>query len=222
MKLSPDARDRMLDILSYWHKIEFFIPFDLDAKIAECKDWQIHWLHSEALADENWSLWKPKFPDTHVFTSYSLFLGIFDKAESVGVCRQFVAAPNTSAGESKDIEREDEVEDAERAELEGSTCFAKLKLSEDGVPCFEGLSISTLPWALGKTKEEGLSSLGYDVFATAKRHLADLLANFQSADGVRGEGSSRRPISNSQIIGYTGFSLNGQNIRLRTMGASVC
>jgi AAA domain-containing protein len=200
MKLSSDARDRMLDILDYWHKIEFFIPFDLDAKIAECEDWQIHWLRSDALADENWSLWKPKIPDTHVFTSYSLFLGIFDKAESVRVCRQFGAAPTTSADESKDVER-DAIEDAERADSEGSTCFAKLKVSEDGVPCFEGFSISTLPWALGKTKEGGLCSLGYDVFETAKRQLADLLANFQSAYGVRGEGSSRRPIANSHIIG---------------------
>lgn len=48
----------MLDILDYWHKIEFFIPFDLDAKISECRERQIHWLHRDALADENWSLWK--------------------------------------------------------------------------------------------------------------------------------------------------------------------
>lgn len=200
MKLSPDARDRMLDILDYWHKIEFFIPFDLDAKIAECEEWQIHWLYSDVLADENWSLWKPKAPDTHVFTSCSLFLGIFDKAESARVSRQFVAASGTSVDESQDAEWNG-VEDAERADLEGSTCFARLKLSEDGVFCFEGFSISTLPWAVGQTKEGGLPSLGYDVFETAKRHLADLLANFQSDYGVSGEESSRRPIANSQIIG---------------------
>jgi hypothetical protein len=71
-KLSVNDRDRLLDILNYWHKIEFFIPFDLDAHIAECAEWQIHWLHSDALADENLSLWKPNIPDTHILNSYSV------------------------------------------------------------------------------------------------------------------------------------------------------
>jgi hypothetical protein len=196
-KLSANDRDRMLDILNYWHKIEFFLPFDLDAQIAECDEWQIHWLHSDALADENWSLWKPNIPDTHILNSYSLFLGIFDKAESAQVCRQFGAASQSSA---------DEFEDAERADLEGSTCFAKLKLSVDGAPCFERFSVSTLPWALGRARESGLSALGYDAFETAKLRLSELLANFRSYYGVsRGEESSKQPIANSEIIGLHGL-----------------
>jgi predicted nucleic acid-binding Zn-ribbon protein len=195
--LSANDRDRMLDILNYWHKIEFFLPFDLDAQIAECDDWQIHWLHSDALADENWSLWKPNIPDTHILNSYSLYLGIFDKAECAQVYRQFGAVSLGSA---------DEFEDAERADLEGSTCFAKVKLSVDGVPCFERLSISTLPWALGRAQESGLSSLGYDAFETAKLRLSELLANFRSDYGVGWEEeSSKRAIANSEIIGLHGL-----------------
>ena len=196
-KLSANDRDRMLDILNYWHKIEFFLPFDLDAYVAECDEWQIHWLHSDALADENWSLWKPSIPDTHMLNSYSLFLGIFDKSESARVSQQFGAASLSSA---------DEFEDAERADLEGLTCFAKLKLSMDGMPCFEKFSISTLPWALGRAKESGLSSLGYDAFETAKLRLSELLANFRSDSKASRRGdSSKEPIANSEIIGLHGL-----------------
>jgi hypothetical protein len=192
MNLSVDDRVRMLDILDYWHKIEFFLPFDLDSRIEECEEWQIHWLHSDALADENWSLWKPNVPDTHIFNSYSLFLGIFDKAESIRVSRQFAAASASAL---------EEFEDAERADLEGSTCFAKLRLSENGAPCLEEISISTLPWALGRAKEEGLSSLGYDAFNTAKLRLSELLANLRSNYGIRlGQEPSVQAITNSEII----------------------
>ena len=132
--------------------------------------------------------------DTHIFNSYSLFLGIFDKAESIRVSRQFAAAS------ASDLE---EFEDAERADLEGSTCFAKLRLSENGAPCLEEISISTLPWALGRAKEEGLSSLGYDAFNTAKLRLSELLANLRSNYGIRlGQEPSAQAITNSEIIDF--------------------
>ena len=39
------AQQRLLDILDYWHKIEFFIPFDL-SQVTDIEDaWKLRWIN---------------------------------------------------------------------------------------------------------------------------------------------------------------------------------
>ena len=45
--LSDDEQNRLLDILSYWHKLEFFIPFDLDKPVAEAEQGRIRELSAK-------------------------------------------------------------------------------------------------------------------------------------------------------------------------------
>lgn len=48
-RISVEERERFSSILSFWHKLEFFIPFDLDQRIAEEDKYKVLFLHRRDL-----------------------------------------------------------------------------------------------------------------------------------------------------------------------------
>jgi hypothetical protein len=61
-KLDPgdnqnSEQERILEILDYWHKIEFFVPFDLEKMIDDSLGWQVIWLHKDDLKNEASAFW---------------------------------------------------------------------------------------------------------------------------------------------------------------------
>lgn len=90
--VSGKEQERLLDILNYWHKIEFFIPFDLDRHIEEVEEGRIRWLRAKPFNDGSSSLWKPNLPENYELKHFFLFLGIFDKGEIARVCEQTIGS----------------------------------------------------------------------------------------------------------------------------------
>lgn len=171
--MTTQEQERLLGILDYWHKIEFFIPFGLDQHVSDLEAWQARTLSAEDFTtstDDAWRTVEPK--KDMVVKGFNLYLGIFDKAVIATICQRHLSTSHPCCG--------DEYEDAERTELEGRTCFAKIPLTCEGIPSFDSISISTVPWALGQTQSKGLNALGHDAFERARLHLQDLLGNFQT------------------------------------------
>jgi hypothetical protein len=83
-------QERILEILDYWHKIEFFIPFDLEKMIDDSAGWQVIWLHKDDLKNKASAIRRHRTPDDHVLTGFALFLGIFDKGVASGVLESFL------------------------------------------------------------------------------------------------------------------------------------
>ncbi len=165
--------DLVLDVLDYWHKIEFFIPFDLKSRIETAlnQDKPARRLdigHGAALLAD---LRTTELPADKEVGGYTLFLGVFDKGSVTSLCDQ-IAAP-----EGTEVIKTD---DDERADLEGETCFAQISLSEHGEPSFESMSVSTLPWALGKGRKHGLEFLSIGNFEADWADLERQIYNFQS------------------------------------------
>ncbi|ARM86430.1 helicase-like domain-containing protein [Rhizobium sp. CIAT894] len=177
MQTSADRaeRERLLAILDFWHKIEFFIPYDLSSRIVTGEGRSVFWLHRKTLEDDGAALSRPAIPEEKQITGFTLFLGVFSKSEITSIRRHF---DNVAA----DIA---EYEDAERSDLDGDTCFASLRLTPLGQPIFETFSVSTLPWALGRVQKSGLSSLSSEAFAESKRQLSELLQNFRAQRHLR-------------------------------------
>ncbi|BBE09856.1 Uncharacterized protein MCB1EB_1695 [Mycoavidus cysteinexigens] len=195
-ELTTDDKERLLAVLRYWHKLEFFIPFDLSGLVDDAKDWEVRWLYESALrqaADAPEHLWQANIPDEYEITGFNLYLNIFDKSEIVQICAQNLQAEANGAPE---------YEEDERTELEGLTCFAKLKFTAQGGPRFEQVSISTLPWALGQTQKHGLKALTHEAFEHSKNRLTELLQNFLANRSVPAdhEESSTRPLTGIEII----------------------
>lgn len=160
------------NILKFWHKVEFFIPFDLQGQVLEAKDAETSVRtfskHQLDVADVN-SLWSVKPPDGKRLTGFEVFLGVFDKAELTEVTRSVVR---------ENLTREEELEQEQRGVLEGLTCFARIYLSAEGEPCLGEVSVSTAPWALGRIQNKGIAGLDFDAFQADIETLKESLNNF--------------------------------------------
>jgi hypothetical protein len=107
---------------------------------------------------------------------------------------------------------EDEYDQEERGELEGRTCFARIKVSAQGEPLLDDVSVSTAPWALGRIQQQGMSGLDFDLFRADIEALKDDLRNFRakrpkaaSADPAKDSGEeasqsiSMQPLTASEL-----------------------
>lgn len=160
-----DSDQHLLDKLSFWQKLEFFIPFNLDDRAHEKdnqkKFWRTHGDTSPLIFGDP--------PNGMEVASYQIFLGSFDKSE----VRNIIPPDKRT-----DV---NQLEDDERADLEGLTCMASLKLTADAIPVFEEFEISTLPWAVGQCCANGLRALSSEAFRTARAQLEKQLHNFKNA-----------------------------------------
>ncbi|HEX8048658.1 MAG TPA: hypothetical protein VF537_22755, partial [Rhizobium sp.] len=186
-------RERLLAVLNFWHKIEFFIPYDLSGRIVAGEGRSVFWLHANTLEDDSAALSRPSIPEEKQITGFTLFLGVFSKSEIADIRKHFDSL-------ASDIT---EYEDDERSDLDGDTCFASLQLASSGQPIFETFSISTLPWALGQVRKAGLSSLSLEAFTESKRQLSELLQNFRAQRQLRyssSEDPADQPITAADIL----------------------
>ena len=95
-------------------------------------------------------------------------------------------------------------EEAERTDLEGKTCFAKLKISQTGELLFkserEAISVSTLPWALGQIQVQGISALTHSAFEESKERLSESLHSFQSYRKATASQGPQKPANPLTIV----------------------
>ena len=156
--------NRVLDILSFWHKIEFFIPFDLDNKFRDRDDRKSFWRGREDPAGIVFA--DP--PDGKVVSGYTLYLGVFDKSDVHDIVHRTVSRDDA-----------EHIEEQQRADLDGRTCIASVRLDANACPLLDLIEVSTLPWAVGRVRTGGLEALTSEAFARARRGLADEIHNFE-------------------------------------------
>jgi len=176
--------DKTIDILKYWHKCEFFVPFDLDHAInipgalslplanhSVYSNEYLPWLSTAALTQAGGL--------AHQAYDYFLYLLPFYNNVCTDISNKLFTA---QLDESQQIEFEEKLND------EGQTCFAKLYIDKDGYPDFHDMSISTLPWALGKLNTTQLSEINISQFEKDKANLeiaiSELLAHMKNNDST--------------------------------------
>ncbi|WP_035547980.1 hypothetical protein [Burkholderia sp. 9120] len=122
------------DVLDFWHKVEFFIPFDLKQVFDQVDERDLKWLTLDNLCAGAPSPWQAVIPDDRELTGFKLYLGIF---EMQGIA--------DFAGELRAKEATDSTEDAERTALDGQSCIARIVFDAHGQSEFDPLSVSTVP-----------------------------------------------------------------------------
>ncbi|MCU6665661.1 DEAD/DEAH box helicase [Silvania hatchlandensis] len=153
-------------ILRAWQRIEFFQPYTLEEKdkclriscsqLIKYGDALLPW-HSEELCQQY------QIPSKANFT---LHIGLFDKSIASKISRKVFG--------------EDDEECEQRLNQEGTTCFAKVQLNQEGVPAIDRLSVSSLPWALGHLQNKRFQKLESVIFANGCMRLADTLSAFSN------------------------------------------
>lgn len=151
-----------IGILDFWHKIEFFTPFNLKQEL-ETKSkpevlrtfgkkqlWEIH---------EPSTLWDIELPIEQEITGFNLYLAMFDHKELTNEVNEELIKLNL-------LNNDDFFENSNPSEImkEGDTCFAKLKLNANGVLIPTSIEVSASPWAIGKIRKDGFNSLDFTAF----------------------------------------------------------
>ncbi|MGY4817902.1 DEAD/DEAH box helicase [Pseudomonas chlororaphis subsp. piscium] len=148
-------------VLDFWHSVEFFNSYDLDNALDNSRrSRSVELVCEDSLAEGLW--------EKYLLRRRVLYLLPFDVAHVSRIIEDYVDSPLAS-----EITR---VRDGEMAAT-GLTCYAKLTLGPSGEPDFDGLSVSALPWALGRLLSRNIGALcavDFDESVRAlKRGLAD-------------------------------------------------
>lgn len=173
------------NILDFWHKCEFFLPFDLQRAVLEVKkedEWSIKTLGLSELSLNNISIWNFSPPPEKEIVGFEIYIGIFDKSEIAHRVQKVLGA-----SEGLEATEEDELR-----KLEGPTCMARIGVNNNGEPIFSSMAISTVSWALGNCRENlSLDKLDIDNFEDDVRWLKQSLLEFNH--GILSDSDSSHP-----------------------------
>jgi len=196
-------KEQLLDILDYWHKIEFFIPFDLRQVLDQAGEdnGRLRWLQPASLAPDRPAPWQNvAVPEGRELTGFKLYLGVFDMQRIADFARDL---PGNGASDAQ--------EDDERTSLDGRSCIARFSLSASGEPVLDPVSVSTVPWAIGTAERHGLGALSAGAFDSARRDLSDLLFNFEAERRRRraraGEEDKPLPLTGEELLSLSALFL---------------
>ncbi|WP_058534618.1 DEAD/DEAH box helicase [Legionella saoudiensis] len=148
-------RKTCLDVLRFWHQIEFFTPFDLDNAVSQ--KGEVRDIAFQSLFTENANALLPWLGgEKELLFHYQVFLLPFDKKELTRLSTRFFPI---------EFQKQHNIELEETLDDEGLTCFARLFVDKTGTPRWQSLSVSTLPWAMGMVQSNDFEKLSEVNFA---------------------------------------------------------
>jgi hypothetical protein len=150
-----------IEVLKFWHKVEFFVPFDLDEVLSR-ENARYCIMHSQLEQGDNKILpWLSPaalraaggvFPFHY---EYNLYLLPFNKNELTRISQQVFPV---SEDPIKKTAFEEKLND------DGTTCFAKLRIDSKGKPSWDTIALSTMPWAMGRLENKQLDKLNFSFY----------------------------------------------------------
>ncbi|MCM5705057.1 DEAD/DEAH box helicase [Larsenimonas salina] len=166
-------------ILSFWHKVEFFVSPDLK-DLQDGASSAIKYSHEELATRPDCLPWlnpeqlrrasSSHAPDKPYM--FKLYLGVFPRREIFRIARDYYP------------ERAENSE--ERNADEGQSCSMTVMVDEYGRIDPESFEFSTAPWALGEVMQKRLDAVTMQAFETATWHFQDrLTAIVTVADNVK-------------------------------------
>ena len=201
-----DQQALALNILDYWHKIEFFESTDLKeleddaAGVLRVSMYELTRLESLPWIDVQQvrRAGGNYFPHKHY--SYELFFGIFDR------CEIFQRASRLFAADNEEWQY--------RSEDEGRTCSVKCKVGSNGVIVADSFEFSTVSWALGKLEAGQASRINLKTWEAETEKLRQRFGEIVNvADNLKREHGFPTLLTNVEIIeflkameGWTHFS----------------
>ncbi len=183
------------NVLDYWHCVEFFNQYDLDDQIKSARDGKHreYFISAVQLNQQEW--------DKDDGKARNLYLLPFDVSQITELAIKHSALASALA----------RLRDDEFAP-EGLTCYAKLRLSAEGVPDFKGVSLSTLPWAGGMLAQGQLDLLHATSF---EESVANVKEKIESAWSCRTDEKCTPEflrILAELLVDWAGFRPRGEDI----------
>lgn len=182
--------DREMAILSFWHKLEFFTPFDAKQKIVDAQDndsycsFSIDELKSLP-QDQSIRHLLPSAPSGKQFGGASLYLNLFGTNKISQIIQEVL---------QEELSEHEQFSQEALGADDGTTCFAKLEILMDGTLDIQKIQLSTVPWALGVSAKHGLSALNINRFEQDCSILNDKLVQINQEYRVTTISETNKPI----------------------------
>ncbi|WGE89474.1 AAA domain-containing protein [Actinobacillus arthritidis] len=182
-----------LAILDFWHKIEFFLPFDLQRelldnssipyKTAFCTN-ELQQLSPEQI----WTI--PDLKADEEPLSYAVFLGIYDKNELSQQLERIIGTQDYHS-----------LNERLQSIKPSASCVAKIRLNEKGGLDYNSIKVdlSTTPWAISKIKQVGLDSLSFESFEQDLNQLQQEIKNF-ALEKLNQEENDSAPLTGKDLL----------------------
>jgi hypothetical protein len=208
-------------VLDFWHKVEFFIPYDLQGQVLDDAGPDrptIELSRADLVELGHTPLVQArtvKLEPGKAVIGYDLFLNCFDKTEVASLSRELTGELRADSVAA--------IDQQERGDTEGRTCFARLSMDAEGHVTFDEISVSTVPWAIGRVRATGLAALGAEAFAEAKALLQQDLRGFRQEDaGAAGEEADRAsPMTCARVLALLSLLEKWAGFRPREAGLAA-
>lgn len=183
------TKNNAIEILRGWHKVEFFQAYNLNLegkKVYKLDGIQRVGLNDNLLPWYSKKMFSEAKLDERKRYGFNLYLNIFDQNIQLKEVENF----------SIEKSEKNKLENLERLQPQGLTCFAKLWVDEFGSPSFEGFSVATLPWAMGRLVKNKLNDLN---LATFNKECDELKAKLNEIEEQL-KGNSKRKILDAESL----------------------
>lgn len=145
------SRHPSSDILAFWRKVEFFVPYEVqDASKKETENqpafYTLQQLHGLGEND----LWAGKMRPDYTLQGFYLYLNLFPQQALVD---EVLAL--TGGGDDMQENLPD---------YKNISCFGRLQVDTQGVYLADTLELASAPWAVGRCRQFGWDALDFAVF----------------------------------------------------------
>ncbi|SHO56563.1 DEAD/DEAH box helicase [Vibrio quintilis] len=191
-----------LNILEYWHKIEFFNSAEL-GDISNEKNGAIHYQGQDLFDKPDCLPWinrqyirraGEKYMPGEAY-SFKVYLGLFLRAEIFEAGKQYLPDYEEMFPESK-----------QKKQDEGLTCSVILHVDQYGNIELDKTEVSTAPWAIGKTQHKRLHELKIEAFDDQSQRLCEHFEEICTvADNIKEEHQFPKVLTTYELIEMTNF-----------------
>jgi hypothetical protein len=206
-------KQRAINILSYWHQIEFFNCIDLK-NLKNGKEGVIHYSGDILASDPNCLPWLNRVhikragryytPERQY--SYTAYLGVYKNSEFFEQAKRY-------------FDDEGGIDWEERKSDSGSTCAASFRISKEGLLLLDTLELSTAPWALGQVLKGNIDNIRFGDFGKESERLRHKLQSLKKlASNLKQSANISQALTTFEIIeilkilgDWAGFEPTHQN-----------
>ena len=146
------SRETCLQVLRYWHQLEFFSPFNLEDSLSR-GDPAVD-ISLPTLQGDKANHLLPWLNGSGLF-HFQLYLMPFDKKDLTALSTRHFPL---------EYQQQNIIAVEETLDDEGLTCFARLFIDKNGLPQWSGFSVSTLPWAMGMVQSGDFGQLSQSAY----------------------------------------------------------
>ncbi len=146
-------------ILEFWHKLEFFSPhnakqlIDIAQEEGKYQDFSREQLISLS-GHQSIQSHLPKTPSDKKFNGAVIYFNLFNTSELSQIIQELL---QSNLSENEQFTQEAMIDD-------GVSCYASLFIDENGEFSFSQIGLSTVPWALGLSRQKGIEALDTEQF----------------------------------------------------------